>query len=59
VRAVFVEPFMLGDLTISIGASIGGGAWPKDGGTIAELARHADTAMYEDKARGRHSSVEA
>jgi diguanylate cyclase (GGDEF)-like protein len=58
VRAAFVEPFMLGETAISIGASIGGGVWPNDGGTVADLARHADAAMYADKARGRRSPVE-
>jgi diguanylate cyclase (GGDEF)-like protein len=59
VRAAFTEPFMLGEITISVGASVGGGVWPHDGGTLAELARHADTAMYEDKAQGRRSTVKA
>ncbi len=58
VRAAFLEPFTLGEATISIGASVGGGVWPDDGGTVAELARQADAAMYEDKARGRRSPVE-
>jgi GGDEF domain-containing protein len=53
-----VEPFILGETAISIGASIGGGVWPNDGGTVADLARHADAAMYADKARGRRSPVE-
>jgi diguanylate cyclase (GGDEF)-like protein len=58
VRAAFVEPFALGEVAISVGASVGGGVWPDDGGTVAELARHADAAMYADKARGRRSPVE-
>jgi diguanylate cyclase (GGDEF)-like protein len=58
VRAAFIEPFALGDVAISVGASVGGGVWPGDGGTVAELARHADAAMYADKARGRRSPVE-
>ena len=53
VRAAFVEPFMLGDVAISIGASVGGGVWPDDGRTVTELVRHADAAMYQDKAELR------
>jgi diguanylate cyclase (GGDEF)-like protein len=58
VRSAFLEPFMLGDVAISVGASVGGGVWPDDAGTVTELIRHADAAMYEDKARDRHSPVE-
>jgi diguanylate cyclase (GGDEF)-like protein len=57
VRTAFAEPFMLGEIAISVGASLGGGVWPDDGGTVADLARHADAAMYEDKAKGRRSPV--
>jgi diguanylate cyclase (GGDEF)-like protein len=57
VRAAFVEPFMLGDLSISIGASVGGGLWPEHGRTVQALIRHADAAMYEDKAKGRRPPV--
>jgi diguanylate cyclase (GGDEF)-like protein len=53
VRAAFREPFLLGDLTISIGASIGGSVWPDDGPSVSELVRRADAAMYVDKARRR------
>jgi diguanylate cyclase (GGDEF)-like protein len=58
VRTAFVEPFALGDVAISVGASVGGGIWPRDGRTVTELVRHADAAMYEDKAKGRCSPVE-
>jgi diguanylate cyclase (GGDEF)-like protein len=57
VRAAFVEPFMLGDVAISIGASVGGGVWPEHGRTVRDLVRHADAAMYVDKAKGRRSPV--
>jgi diguanylate cyclase (GGDEF)-like protein len=55
VRSAFLEPFVLGDLAISVGASVGGAVWPNDGETVTDLVRHADTAMYEDKAKGRRS----
>jgi diguanylate cyclase (GGDEF)-like protein len=58
VRAAFIEPFMLGDVATSVGASVGGGIWPGDGRTVNELIRHADAAMYEDKAKGRSSPIE-
>jgi diguanylate cyclase (GGDEF)-like protein len=58
VRTAFVEPFILGDVAISVGASVGGGIWPDDGATVTELVRHADAAMYQDKAKGRCSPVE-
>jgi diguanylate cyclase (GGDEF)-like protein len=57
VRSAFAEPFLLGDFSISIGASVGGGLWPGHGRTVQELVRHADAAMYEDKARGRRPPV--
>jgi len=51
VRAAFLEPFMLGNVAISIGASIGGSALPDEGPSVSELVRHADAAMYVDKTR--------
>ena len=59
VRAAFAEPFMLGNVAVSIAASVGGGVWPEDGRTVKDLVRHADAAMYEDKAKGGHSPVAA
>ena len=58
VRSAFDEPFMLGSVTLSVGASVGGGVWLQDGQTVDELSRHADEAMYADKASGRSSPVE-
>jgi diguanylate cyclase (GGDEF)-like protein len=57
VRAAFREPFMLGDIVLSVGASVGGGVWPEDGQTVNELVSYADAAMYDDKARGRSSPM--
>jgi diguanylate cyclase (GGDEF)-like protein len=53
VRAAFIEPFVLGNHTMSIRASVGGGMWPEHGRSVSELIRHADAAMYQDKAMGR------
>jgi diguanylate cyclase (GGDEF)-like protein len=52
-RAAFIEPFALGDHTVSIRASVGGGLWPEHGRSVAELIRYADAAMYQDKASRR------
>jgi diguanylate cyclase (GGDEF)-like protein len=57
VRAAFLEPFQLGEVSVSLGASVGGGIWPENGRTVAELVRHADAAMYEDKAQARSASA--
>ncbi len=59
VREAFGEPFQLGELTLSVSASVGGGIWPEDGETVADLVRHADAAMYQDKAQGRRRRAEA
>ncbi len=53
VREAFTEPFVIGELTLSVGASVGGGLWPQDGDTVGALVRHADAAMYLDKANSR------
>jgi diguanylate cyclase (GGDEF)-like protein len=53
VRMAFVEPFVVGGEQISLSASVGGGLWPEHGPTVTELVRHADAAMYADKARRR------
>lgn len=56
VRAAFAEPFLLGEVLVTLSASVGAGVWPEDGRTVAELVRHADAAMYQDKAQARHAS---
>ncbi|MHB8234300.1 MAG: diguanylate cyclase domain-containing protein, partial [Solirubrobacteraceae bacterium] len=53
VRDAFREPFRLGETSVALGASVGGGVWPADAGTTTELVRYADAAMYRDKARAR------
>src|SRR5271155_3635956 len=56
VRDAFLTPFQLGKLPISISTSVGGGVWPDDGRTVKELVRHADAAMYRDKAELRSTA---
>jgi diguanylate cyclase (GGDEF)-like protein len=53
VKAAFNDPFPLEEITVSVSASVGGGIWPEDGYTVKDLVRHADAAMYADKANGR------
>jgi diguanylate cyclase (GGDEF)-like protein len=53
VRAAFLEPFMLGKISVSMSASVGGVVWPADGDTVNELVKRADAAMYKDKANLR------
>jgi len=59
VRAAFVDPFLIGDVPVTIGASIGGVVWPADAQTVNELVRRADEAMYRDKAQGPRPHVGA
>ena len=56
VKDAFRAPFEIDALTLSVGASVGGGVWPQDGESVGELVRHADAAMYEDKARSRREA---
>ena len=53
VRAAFAERFVVDGIELPVGASVGGGMWPQDGRSVSDLVRHADAAMYLDKARSR------
>jgi diguanylate cyclase (GGDEF)-like protein len=57
VKVAFAEDFVVGDIQLSVGASVGGGIWPQDGRTVTDLVRHADAAMYVDKAQSRRASA--
>lgn len=46
-------PLDLADTTVSVTPSIGVAMFPRDGSTPEQLIKHADTAMYHAKARGR------
>jgi len=48
-------PFLLEDMRFSVSASIGISLYPQDGGSLDDLVRHADTAMFRVKERGRGS----
>ncbi len=49
IREMVAEPFEIGELTLSISASIGSATFPDDGNTWEELFRHADAGMYAEK----------
>ncbi len=47
------EPLEAGGASISVTPSIGVAIYPNDGRTSDELIKHADTAMYHAKSKGR------
>ena len=49
----FDRPFRLGDNELFLSASVGVSLFPRDGASVLELMRNADTAMYRAKAVGR------
>jgi diguanylate cyclase (GGDEF)-like protein len=51
--AAFAAPFTLGELDVTLSASVGEARFPEHGTTIDELIRHADAAMYREKALRR------
>jgi diguanylate cyclase (GGDEF)-like protein len=53
--AIFHDPVSIEGLTVRVGGSIGVALCPDHGGTLAELLRCADVAMYE--AKGAHAPV--
>jgi diguanylate cyclase (GGDEF)-like protein/PAS domain S-box-containing protein len=50
-----LSPFMLDGMDFSIQCSIGMALFPQDGQSLDDLIKHADTAMYRVKERGRGS----
>ena len=51
--ALFERPFDIGELQVTLGASIGIAMAPQDGTVPEELMRRADIALYRAKANGR------
>lgn len=49
----FTRPMVLGDVTVSVGTSIGIAVFPDAGGDPASLIANADKAMYEAKRQGK------
>jgi diguanylate cyclase (GGDEF)-like protein/PAS domain S-box-containing protein len=56
-RACFVEPFEVLGRRLRLTASVGVSVYPTDASTAPELQRHADTAMYRAKDRGKDRIV--
>ena len=54
-RAALEAPFVIDRQQLSGVGSLGTVSYPEHGHTIDELLRHADAAMYREKARRRSS----
>ena len=48
-----VRPIEIDEMHFNLSCSLGIALYPEDGDTLDELIRHADTAMYEVKGRGK------
>ena len=53
IRAAIDRPFMIDGGELAVSVSMGLAHYPDDGADATTLARHADTAMYRDKAEGK------
>lgn len=53
----FSEPFLVDNVEVSLGVSIGISFYPRDGVIMDDLIRHADMAMYQAKSKGRNRIV--
>lgn len=53
IRRTLNEPFMIEGHTLHISSCLGVALYPEHGRTTTELAKHADTAMYQAKDSGR------
>ena len=54
VLEVVSQPVVIEEHTVFVSASIGIAVYPKDGDTVVELTRNADTAMYQAKKKGKN-----
>jgi len=52
---VFSQPFLAGSNELHTSTSIGVALYPSDGTDVEALLKHADSAMYRAKARGRNA----
>ncbi|MDQ1510447.1 MAG: hypothetical protein QOG50_2291 [Actinomycetota bacterium] len=52
---VFSQPFLAGSHELHTSTSIGVALYPSDGTDVEALLKHADSAMYRAKARGRNA----
>jgi diguanylate cyclase (GGDEF)-like protein/PAS domain S-box-containing protein len=51
---VLSKPFLIGETSAYVSASIGITLYPQDGDNLSSLLKHADQAMYVAKGRGRN-----
>jgi diguanylate cyclase (GGDEF)-like protein len=51
----FIAPIELETHRLQTSASVGVSIFPRDGNSMSELLKHADTAMYQAKDRGRNN----
>jgi diguanylate cyclase (GGDEF)-like protein/PAS domain S-box-containing protein len=54
------EPYLVDNQTLYVGASVGSAEGPRDGGTVEEMMRNADLALYraKDSGGGEHCRFE-
>ena len=57
IAAAFAEPFVVGDLCLRLGVSIGRSVYPVDAGDPDGLLRRADSAMFDGQARATTPSA--
>ena len=55
VREALARPVMVEGQEIEVSTSIGVALYPWDGANVVDLIKHADTAMYQAKGRGRNT----
>ncbi len=53
IRVAIARPFVIDGHELAVSVSMGLAHYPQDGTDATTLARHADTAMYRDKAEGK------
>ena len=51
------EPIFVSGQECFVTASVGAAIFPRDGGTVVDLLRNADVAMYSVKAQGKNSAA--
>ncbi|WP_300454402.1 EAL domain-containing protein [Accumulibacter sp.] len=54
-QSLISQPFQIGQHEVTVSSSIGVALFPDDGDDSASLLKHADSAMYQAKARGRNN----
>ncbi|ANU24774.1 diguanylate cyclase [Planococcus donghaensis] len=54
-QTALAKPMMINGQELHISMSIGIAVYPKDGETSGELLKHADSAMYSAKAKGKNN----